>query len=324
MRTLLTLALLACAASPAAAQTVYYYSQGYSPYSRPAYGGAVVTSPYYSRQSVVVSTPRTYVTAQPRVAYSYTPYTYSQPSYSYSQPSYSSYSYSQPTYSTFSYPQSQTYAYSTPTYYSSTPSYSSYVSPTSYYSQPMVYSTPTYATSSYYSMSPYSSMSRSYLPASSQVYSQPMTWGQPSYSQAMVWSQPSYYQPMAWGQSSYSQPMIWSQPTTSWSGASSMAYYPSYSQPRYDTMSWSQPSYSSMPSYSYSSMPSYYSTPTMTYVNPSYGYQSVQGQNVLVNNPYQGQPSFNFAPSGGFDQRLMTAPPQTRGYAGQWVPSYYR
>src|SRR5262245_15787480 len=78
MRTLLTLALLACAATPAAAQMFY-----------PVQGGRDSQPGYYGRS--VVRAPRTYVVAPPRVAYSYAPVEYSQPVYRQPIFSYSTY-----------------------------------------------------------------------------------------------------------------------------------------------------------------------------------------------------------------------------------------
>jgi len=290
MRTLLTLALAACAVAPAAAQTVYY-QQGRTTYvPNVTYGRqGVYSTPYYvqSRPTVIVSGRR---------AYSYTPATYSQPSYTYS--------YSQPTYQTVTYPRTYSYGvqapittpqvvYSSPTYYStpqvvySTPSRTiyttpSYSTPTVVYSSPStIYSTPSYTTPVY-------STPWTYSTSGTAIYSQPMTWSQPVMSYS---SDPT----VAYGQ-----------PFRSMSYPSTLNQY-GWSQPQYSyntygtTSSWSQPYYGSAPVY--------YSQPQMA-------------QNVV--SPFQTQPTLNFVPSGGYDQRLMQVPSGTRSFAGRRANNYYR
>lgn len=155
MRTLLTLALVACAAAPAAAQT-YYRVQG-SPYYQPSYRPA-----YPGR--VIVQAPGTYVQVQPRVSYSYNPVTYGQP-----------------TYTTVTYPQTQSFtppvvysmpAYTTPVY---TTSVRSYMVPQTAltYSTPTYYTTPTYSTPSYYTTPSYSFSTPLYSTPS--YYTPPLT-----------------------------------------------------------------------------------------------------------------------------------------------------
>jgi len=315
MRTLLTLALAACAVAPAAAQTVYY--QGGTTYApNVTYGRqGIYSTPYVQSQpTAIVRGQRTYSNIQPRVAYSYAPATYGQPSYSYSQPTYSynqptySYSYSQPTYQTVSYPRTYAYTvqaplttpqvvYSTPTYSTpivTTPSQTIYSTPMAVYSSPRtIYSTPSYTTQGY-------STPLTYSTPVTTIYSQPVTWSQPMMSY-------SSYPTMTYGQPAF----------RSMSYPSTMALnQPGWSQPQFDNVVWSQPQYS------YNTMSNwnqpYYGSAPMVYS------QSPQGQDVVVSNPFQTQPTLNFVPSGSYDQRLMQAPSGTRGYAGRRAYNYYR
>jgi hypothetical protein len=167
MRTLLTLALVACAASPAAAQTAYYYQgQGRTTYLYPTY-----RSPVYATPQSPYATPQ-YNVVQPRMSYSYAPTTYSQP-----------------TYSTYSYPQTYSYpstTYTTPTVYSSTPTYT--------YSRPaVVYSTPTYTQPTYWSQPTASWSSYPTTMAFRSSGYGPSQYGSSTWSQPTYYTTPSYY-----------------------------------------------------------------------------------------------------------------------------------
>jgi len=305
MRTLLTLALVACAAAPAAGQTFYYQGQGSAPNAYPVYRGPVYAAPQYyatPQYNVVVSTPRTYVAVRPSVTYGYapTPYTYSQPTY-YSQPSY------------YGYPQTQTYSVQLPTY--ATPTYS-YARPPVVYSAPSyAYSTPTYSTPSYaYSTPIYAYSTPSYATTPT------FTYATPTYSTTQ-----SYTVPVS--TPVYTQPMTWSQPTPSWSSyPTAVAYGPSgygqpsgfttWERPRYESMAWSQPTH-----YPTSS----YSTPTMSYnYVPSYSTPSAPAQSVVVSSPFPTQPTLGFVPSGNYQQRLVAPPSYTPSYAARPVVNPYR
>jgi len=282
------------------------YGYGYAPttytYNQPTYYG------YQQAQTYPVRTPTyttpTYNYARPTVVYATPSYTtpqvvYSTPSYGYSTPTYttSSYAYSTPSYTTtptFTYARptyntTQT-VYSTPSYTTPTYGYSTYATPGYAYSTPSYTTTPTFT----YSTPTYNTTQNYSVPVSTTpVYTQPVTWSQPTPS----WS--SYPTAVAYGSYGYSQPSG----NTTW-------------EPRYQSMAWSQPTY-------YPSSASV--TPTMSYnYVPSYSSQRAPVQDVVVSNPFPTQPTLGFAPSGNYQQRLMAPPSYTPGYAARPVVNPYR
>jgi hypothetical protein len=227
MRTLLTLALMACTAAPVAAQTYYYVPQG-QPVS-PQYG------------SVVYPTQRTGILGRSRVVYATPMYAQSQPRVVYSTPAYTQPTFVMPTYSQPAYTTQPQVVYSTPVY----------TQPT-YPTQPQVfYSTPTYTT-------------QPQVAYSTPMYSQP-TYFTPTYSQPtymtqpqVVYSTPTFstpYNPTWSSYPAYQSNVVWSQPN--WAPTISTAMFqptytqPTFTQPTFQTYVNPQPTFQSYPQTDY-------------------------------------------------------------------------